>query len=192
MRKVRSLARLLTAGAVALTLILATPVAALALPTPPAAPNWNELFNPDLGVAQDGFPVCLDVPNGSTSSGTQIQMYHCHGYASNGAPQRWTFLHVQDNVYEIDNYWGSGKCLTPNPAGDPANFDVPIMQEPCGISASQEWTMLPVSNAPDYFYLQNYLYPSRCLYASGGPHRNNALVALATCEFEAVEVWALG
>ncbi len=29
---------------------------------------------------------------GDASDGTQAQLYRCHGYASNGAPQRWVFV----------------------------------------------------------------------------------------------------
>jgi hypothetical protein len=31
----------------------------------------------------------LDDPGGSATSGTPIQLFHCHGYGSDGEPQRW-------------------------------------------------------------------------------------------------------
>ncbi|HEX5303102.1 MAG TPA: hypothetical protein VFW50_39525 [Streptosporangiaceae bacterium] len=34
------------------------------------------------------FSLCFDDTNGSTASGNPVQLYHCHGYASNGASQR--------------------------------------------------------------------------------------------------------
>ena len=52
-----------------------------------------------------------------------MQLYHCHGYASNGAPQRWVFIQPEDTngnpiydtngspVYEIYNL-AADLCLT--------------------------------------------------------------------------------
>ena len=37
-------------------------------------------------------PKCLDVPSGSSSLGLRLQVFHCHGFASNGAPQLWKFV----------------------------------------------------------------------------------------------------
>lgn len=35
--------------------------------------------------------ACLDDPGGSATSGTPVQLFHCHGYGSDGGPQRWIF-----------------------------------------------------------------------------------------------------
>jgi hypothetical protein len=35
--------------------------------------------------------ACLDDPGGSATSGTPIQLFHCHGYGNDGGPQRWIF-----------------------------------------------------------------------------------------------------
>jgi hypothetical protein len=48
--------------------------------------GWAEIFSPYTSSL-----ACLDDPGGSTTFGTPIQLFHCHGYASNGAPQRWNF-----------------------------------------------------------------------------------------------------
>ena len=60
--------------------------------------------------------ACLDDPSGSATSGTMLQLFHCHGYASNGGPQRWLFNawgapNVQ-NLYHINSH---NLCL----GGDP-------------------------------------------------------------------------
>ncbi len=49
---------------------------------------------------------CLDVPNSSTSNGTQLQQWSCNGSAA----QQFDFLYVGDGQYEIINA-NSGKCL---------------------------------------------------------------------------------
>jgi len=33
--------------------------------------------------------MCVDDPSGNPNPGTPLQFFHCHGYASNGGPQRW-------------------------------------------------------------------------------------------------------
>ena len=63
-----------------------------------------------------GNPMCVDVPNGSTAAGVPLQFFHCHGYASNGSPQRWHFIpsfttDSGDVAYLIQNT-GSGLCVT--------------------------------------------------------------------------------
>jgi hypothetical protein len=62
-------------------------------------PPWSEIVNPYTNQL-----ACLDDPSGSATGNTPVQMYHCHGYAENGAPQRWYF-----------NIWGTiapGDLLT--------------------------------------------------------------------------------
>ena len=49
-------------------------------------PTWNEVV-----PAFTNQVACLDDPGNSTTVGTPIQLFHCHGYGSDGAPQRWTF-----------------------------------------------------------------------------------------------------
>jgi hypothetical protein len=82
--------------------------------------GWSEIYSPYLHA--QGLTLCFDDPNGSTSSGTQVQLYHCHGYAANGAPQRWLFIQPENSdgsllsdkghpVYEIYNV-AAGECLT--------------------------------------------------------------------------------
>jgi hypothetical protein len=75
--------------------------------------GWNEIYLPfDNGKANT---MCVDDPGGSRSAGTLLQFFHCHGYASNGSPQRWQFIiggAVQGvgDYYEIKNT-GSGMCI---------------------------------------------------------------------------------
>jgi Ricin-type beta-trefoil lectin domain len=74
-------------------------------------PPWSEIFPP----LTDNL-ACLDDPSGSATPGTMLQLFHCHGYASNGGPQRWLFNawgapNVQ-NLYHVNSH---NLCL----GGDP-------------------------------------------------------------------------
>jgi hypothetical protein len=87
---------------------------------PPPAGVWAEIFNPYLHA--QNITLCADDPAGSTANGTWMQLWRCHGYASNGAPQRWEFSPYSVNgftqrdpitgnqLYHIYNQ-AAGKCL---------------------------------------------------------------------------------
>src|SRR5690242_17367528 len=118
MRRRTRMAGVLAAMALALGLTLAGAGAARADVIPPS--GWSEIYSPYLHAST--FSLCFDDTNGSTASGNPVQLYHCHGYASNGAPQRWVFIQPEDNagnliydqghpVYEIYNL-AAGQCLT--------------------------------------------------------------------------------
>jgi hypothetical protein len=72
------------------------------------------------------------VPNGTSSIGTTIQLYHCHGYASNGAPQRWRFIPFTtdadgETAYLIENM-GNHLCLSYTPGNGDFFF---VSQDSC-------------------------------------------------------------
>ena len=113
------LAGALAAIALAAGMTLAGTGVARADVLPPA--GWSEIYSPYLHG--QGLTLCFDDPAGSTASGTQVQLYHCHGYAANGTPQRWVFIPVEDKngnpidglglghpLYEIFNI-AAGQCL---------------------------------------------------------------------------------
>lgn len=83
----RRIALLLSAGTLAVGLSAASAGIAHAV-TPTPSSNWNELVS---SWANSGNTMCVDDPGHSTIFNTQLQLFHCHGYASNGAPQRWFF-----------------------------------------------------------------------------------------------------
>ena len=88
--RMRWLAALLFAGGLAAGLgVSLTGTAHASDPSRPGK-TWNEIFLP-FGHGK-GNTMCVDVAGGTTAPGTQLQLYHCHGYASDGAPQRWHFL----------------------------------------------------------------------------------------------------
>jgi Ricin-type beta-trefoil lectin domain len=109
MRRMPRLSAVLAAAGLATFLSVGVTASARAdvVPQPP----WSEIFPP----LTDNL-ACLDDPSGSATSGTALQLWHCHGYASNGGPQRWLFNawgapNVQ-NIYHINSH---NLCL----GGDP-------------------------------------------------------------------------
>ena len=50
-----------------------------------AGEAWHEIFLPF------GNAMCVDVAGGSAAADARLQLSRCHGYASNGASQRWSF-----------------------------------------------------------------------------------------------------
>ena len=153
----RKLAGALAALALAAGLALAGTGTARADVVPPAG-TWAEIFNPSLHAS--GITLCADDPNGSTAQFQALQLWRCHGYASNGISQRWTFLYVASNVlgptYRIANIGGSNYCL---------GLDVRmtlttayaqwagknLVQEACSGSTGSEvvWNLVPATQSPD-------------------------------------------
>jgi len=161
------LAGALAALALAGGLAMASPGTAHAAGTAPGlpravvpAPDWNEIVFP--GVLSRSNVMCLDDPGGSTQAGQFLQMWHCHGSGSDGAPQRWQFIPVATSpdgrtAYVIRNT-GSHLCLA---IGFPFGRNPPpsnVFQNPCpviGASGAQVWLIgNPDSVAPAQFQLQ--------------------------------------
>jgi hypothetical protein len=97
MKRVSMIAGALSALALAGGLALAAPGTARADVVP--AGTWNEIV-----PAFTDQTACLDDPDGSATAGTVVQLYHCHGYASNGGPQRWVFTNVLEVGYRIGSH----------------------------------------------------------------------------------------
>jgi hypothetical protein len=49
---------------------------------------WTEV----VPAFTNNTAACLDDPSGSATPGTLVQLWHCHGYGSDGGPQRWIFV----------------------------------------------------------------------------------------------------
>ena len=67
-----------------------------------AGEAWHEIFLPF------GNAMCVDVAGGSTAADARLQLSRCHGYASNGAPQRWSFS--GGRFHQMSNT-NSGLCI---------------------------------------------------------------------------------
>jgi hypothetical protein len=122
MKRIRKLAGLLAAGVLASGLSLGITGSAGADVIPPTPQEgWAEIFTPYLNAK-----ACLDVPGGTMTVSTPVQLFHCHGYASNGTPQRFVFSQWAADVspgvswYYLTVNAGAGPCLSPaaNPLAD--------------------------------------------------------------------------
>jgi hypothetical protein len=189
-RRIRRLAGALAAAGLALGLTLGATGTARADVTPPAS-TWSEIYNPYL-TAQ-GNTLCADDANGSKALNTPVQLYHCHGYAANGAPQRWSFVEKTDAkdvpilwnghpVYSLYNL-GSGSCLEitdPPGSGFPgAPLGTQLQLGLCG----QYYALLPVGgpNGPDFQLQSVRLFGGYCVAASNFTDSNNTRLVKEDC-----------
>ncbi len=125
------------------------------------ASTWNEIFAPEINA--NGNIMCADNKS-STAQFDNLILWHCHGYASDGAPQRWQFVYQGQflggpiPMYRIANV-GSGLCigLDPNRVNAGTIPGSNLVQESC-TSNLTEWRVVPASLSPDpnnQFMLEN-------------------------------------
>jgi hypothetical protein len=128
--RIREFTGLLSAGILAAGLSVSMAGSAHAAVADPTVPDpiWNEINFPFLNG--NGIPLCLDVPGGSMSVGTRLQLWRCHGYASNGGPQRWHFDNtgLPPREYKIWNT-NSGLCI--GFENNAVFSGARLVQEPC-------------------------------------------------------------
>ena len=198
MRRITPLVRTLFAGVLVAAAITGIAAPAQAAIDPPTG-GWAELFNPQRPLINGTYQVCLDVPSGTTSTGVTLQMYHCHGYASNGAPQRWVFTHLSDGSYWVYNQ-SNLLCLTEDPsAGQSSGV---VKQYECGTQDAQTWRIVPDPTAPDTRFLlyntsSSPRYANTCLNASNGLFTWDLFFGLCSFDLQGnptnyLQVWALG
>ncbi|MCI4065545.1 ricin-type beta-trefoil lectin domain protein [Micromonospora sp. R77] len=115
---------------------------------------------------------CIDVPNGSTTSGTQVQLWDCWG----GAMQRWTYTATKQlQVY-------GNKCLDAEAAGTSAGTRAIIWD--CNGQANQQWNL---NSNGTISGVQSGL----CLDAYNWGTANGTKVVLWTCQGGANQQWSL-
>jgi hypothetical protein len=188
--RMRCLAALLFAGGLAAGLGAGlTGTAHAADPTRPGRP-WNEIFLP-FGNGK-GNPLCVDVPGGTTAPGAQLQLYHCHGYASNGAPQRWQFPGGRfSGVSNPD----SGLCIGFPGGGAPVN-GARLVVESC--DQAPAWQLVPQSrDATDPLFALETSGPggpALCMTAGNLSDNNRTRLVAAPCQGfgNAAEIFELG
>jgi hypothetical protein len=114
---------------------------------------------------------CVDVPNGSTTNGTQVQLYDCSGVAG----QTWTYTSTgQFTVY-------GSKCLDANAQGTSPGTQVIIWD--CNGQANQRWN---VNGDGSITGVQSGL----CLDANGAGTANGTKLILWTCNGQANQRWS--
>ncbi|WP_426513237.1 arabinofuranosidase catalytic domain-containing protein [Dactylosporangium sp. McL0621] len=114
---------------------------------------------------------CVDVPNGTTTNGTQVQLYDCWG----GAPQRWSYTSGK----QITN---GSKCLDANGRGTSNGTQVIIYD--CNSQTNQQWNL---NSNGTITGVQSGL----CLDANGAATANGTPLILWSCNGGANQQWSL-
>ncbi|RKE16980.1 arabinofuranosidase catalytic domain-containing protein [Streptomyces sp. TLI_171] len=123
-----------------------------------------------------GAGKCLDVPNSSTTGGTQLQIYSCSGAAN----QTWTAT----SSGQLTVYSGSSQlCLDASNKGT-ANGTKAIVW-PCNGQSNQQWNRNANGTVTS---AQSGL----CLDVSGASTANGAQVQLWACNGQSNQQWKLG
>ncbi|GAA1968195.1 ricin-type beta-trefoil lectin domain protein [Catenulispora subtropica] len=123
-----------------------------------------------------GAAKCLDVPNSSTTGGTQLQIYTCSG----GTNQVFT----RTASGQLTVYSGSTQmCLDANAKGTTNGTKVIIWS--CNGQTNQQWNL----NADGTI---TGVQSGLCLDVSGASTANGALVQLWTCNGQTNQQWKLG
>jgi non-reducing end alpha-L-arabinofuranosidase len=123
-----------------------------------------------------GAGKCLDDPNGSTTGGTQQQIWGCNGQAN----QAWT--RTSGNQLTVTNN-GTTDCLDANGQGTTAGTKVIIW--PCSGQSNQQWQF---NSNGTITGVQSGL----CLDVTGGSTADGALVELWNCNGGSNQQWHLG
>jgi hypothetical protein len=123
-----------------------------------------------------GAGKCLDVPNGTTTLGTQTQIWSCNGLA----PQNWT--HSSSNQLTV-TLGGTTLCLDAYNQGTTAGTKVVTWS--CNGQANQQWNLNSNGTVTG---AQSGL----CLDVTGASTADGALAELWTCNGGSNQQWTLG
>lgn len=122
-----------------------------------------------------GAGKCLDVPNSTTTAGTQVVIWSC-----NGANQTWT--HTASNQFTV--YSGSSqRCLDAYNNQTTPGTKVEIWS--CNGQSNQQWTLNSNGTVTG---VQSGL----CLGVAGGATADGTLAELQTCNGGSSQRWTLG
>jgi endo-1,4-beta-xylanase len=135
-------------------------------PTSPTTPPSNGGTRALKGV---GSGRCVDVPNSTTTDGTQVQLWDCNGQAN----QQWTAT----SAGELTTV--GGKCL--DAAGTGNGVKVQIYS--CWGADNQKWR---VNSDGTIVGVQSGL----CLDATGAGTANGTLIELWTCNGGSNQKWS--
>lgn len=124
---------------------------------------------------------CLDLVNGSTTSGANIQQWSCNGTPA----QDWTPTRSPDGTYTL-KVAASSQCLTV--AGGSAEPGADVEQRPCDGSSAQAWSIKNVGL--DHFVLA-HAGTTACLDVAQGSPSPGANVQQWSCNDLAPQIWKL-
>jgi lysophospholipase L1-like esterase len=144
--------------------------ALLSVPGSIGTPGSGGQANVEIVGAQSGR--CVDVPGASTTNGTQVQLWDCHG----GTNQRWTYTSSKQlMVY-------GNKCLDAYGQGTSNGTAVAIWD--CNGQANQQWNL---NSNGTITGVQSGL----CLDASGAATANGTKIQLWGCWGGSNQQWSL-
>jgi hypothetical protein len=123
-----------------------------------------------------GAGKCLDVPNGTTTLGTQTRIWSCNGQA----PQNWT--HSSSNQLTV-TLGGTTLCLDAYGQGTTAGTKVVTWS--CNGQSNQQWNL---NSDGTITGAQSGL----CLDVTGASTADGALAELWTCNGGSNQRWTLG
>jgi hypothetical protein len=124
-----------------------------------------------------GAGKCLDDPNGTTTQGTQQQIFTCNGLAA----QTWT--RTSSNQLTITP--GSGTTLCLDASGRGTTNGTPVIIWACNGQTNQQWNLNANGTVTG---VQSGL----CLDVSGASTANGARVQLWACNGQSNQQWTLG
>jgi hypothetical protein len=123
-----------------------------------------------------GAGKCLDVPNSTTTQGTQLQIYSCSGQAN----QNWTRTSSNQLTVTVG---GTTLCL--DAYGNGTSAGTRVVTWSCNGQTNQQWT---VNSNGTITGAQSGL----CLDVTGASTANGALAELWTCNGGSNQQWTLG
>lgn len=138
-------------------------------------------------AVDQGSGDCLDDPNSSTTTGTQLIQWSCNG----GTNQNWTFTPVSGTTASYTVTSGvSGLCI--DISGRSTADNAQVIQWSCNGQTNQEFTLVPVSvsGVTNTFNLQA-VHSGKCVVPSGDSTANNTVLVQLPCTTATTRVWRL-
>jgi hypothetical protein len=123
-----------------------------------------------------GAGKCLDVPNGSTTPGTQLQIYSCNGQTN----QTWT--HTGSGQLTVTD---SGTTLCLDASGQGTSAGTKVITWSCNGQSNQQWNLNSNGTVTG---VQSAL----CLDVTGASAADGAPVELWPCNGGSNQQWKLG
>jgi ricin-type beta-trefoil lectin protein len=117
---------------------------------------------------------CLDVANGSTADGANVQQFACHW----GPNQRWDLTNPTVGAYTAIKIKGTNKCLdvVNESTADGAN----VQQYACHSGNNQQW-LIRADSAGGYRLINRA--SGKCLEVANGSLSDGANVQQSTCRY---------
>jgi endo-1,4-beta-xylanase len=135
--------------------------------TPPTTSGGGGSAGPLHGV---GSGRCVDVPNATTTNGTQVQLYDCNGNSN----QQFTYTaSKQLQVY-------GNKCLDANAQGTADGTAVIIWD--CNGQANQQWNLNSNGTITG-------VQSGKCLDANGAGTANGTKIIIWSCNGQSNQQW---